>query len=39
MMFAIVSFAQSKDGQHYLLTEILNENVKDGLVNYADLGN
>ena len=36
-LFVLVTFAQNKDDQHLLFTQILNDYVHNGLVNYKKL--
>jgi hypothetical protein len=36
-LFVLVTFAQNKDDQHLLFTQILNDYVQNGLVNYKKL--
>ena len=34
-LFVLVTFAQNNNDQHLLFTQILNDYVNDGLVNYT----
>jgi len=36
-LFVLVTFAQNKNDQHLLFTQILNDYVHNGLVNYINL--